>query len=666
METQSYGKISHNFEFQASLGFLLRESLMVLYINFCRRVQAWASFVGVLLVATLACTAAHAASDDFLPPDKAFALTAQIIDKQTLRLQWQIADGYYLYRERISVQTDAPGAELGVVAMPQGVDKFDSNFNKSMVVYKHQLRVDVPVEKGAAGMPVAVGYQGCAEKGLCYPPATAELKVDLKALGAAADAVQLQANGDLFGGGQQASSSAVPVAENIKLKQAVAQQNSAQTATDSIARTLASGSLLKTMGVFWLAGLLLSFTPCVLPMVPILSSLIAGQTGTVTRRKGFMLALAYSLGMALIYAGFGVAAGLAGEGLAAALQNPWVLGGFALMLSAMALSMFGVYELQLPSSIQTGASNFSNKFRGGSYVGVFLMGGISALVVGPCVAAPLAGALVYISQTRDVALGGLALFAMALGMSVPLLLVGASAGSLLPRAGMWMERVKQVFGMMLFGVAIWMVSPVLTPAAHMLLWAAWLLMSAALLGGLGGHAPEARPHPAARTAGIGAAALAAVLLMGAASGGQSILQPLVHWRGGVGTTAIAAGTAHALPFERVATVAQLDAALLQAGQKGQPVMLDFYADWCVSCKEFDNFTFSDEGVKKRLASMRLLQADVTRNSAEDKALLKRFGLFGPPGIVFFDAKGTSSVTHKVVGYQKASEFQASLDIALAP
>ncbi len=639
---------------------------MVLYINFCRRVQAWASFVGVLLVATLACTAAHAASDDFLPPDKAFALTAQIIDKQTLRLQWQIADGYYLYRERISVQTDAPGAKLGVVAMPQGVDKFDSNFNKTMVVYKHQLRVDVPVEKGAAGMPVTVGYQGCAEKGLCYPPATAELKVDLKALGAAADAVQLQANGDLFGGGQQASSSAVPVAENIKLKQAVAQQNSAQTATDSIARTLASGSLLKTMGVFWLAGLLLSFTPCVLPMVPILSSLIAGQTGTVTRRKGFMLALAYSLGMALIYAGFGVAAGLAGEGLAAALQNPWVLGGFALMLSAMALSMFGVYELQLPSSIQTGASNFSNKFRGGSYVGVFLMGGISALVVGPCVAAPLAGALVYISQTRDVALGGLALFAMALGMSVPLLLVGASAGSLLPRAGMWMERVKQVFGMMLFGVAIWMVSPVLTPAAHMLLWAVWLLMSAALLGGLGGHAPEARPHPAARTAGIGAAALAAVLLMGAASGGQSILQPLAHWRGGVDTAAIAAGTAHALPFERVATVAQLDAALLQAGQKGQPVMLDFYADWCVSCKEFDNFTFSDEGVKKRLASMRLLQADVTRNSAEDKALLKRFGLFGPPGIVFFDAKGTSSVTHKVVGYQKASEFQASLDIALAP
>jgi thioredoxin:protein disulfide reductase len=275
---------------------------------------------------------------------------------------------------------------------------------------------------------------------------------------------------------------------------------------------------------------------------------------------------------------------------------------------------------------------------------------------------------VYISQTRDVLLGGLALFAMALGMSVPLLLVGASAGSLLPRAGMWMERVKQVFGMMLFGVAIWMVSPVLSPAVHMLLWAAWLLMTAALLGGLGVNAPHTPPHPAARTAGIGIAALAAVLLVGAASGGQSILQPLAHLRSGAGAALVAGAPAngHSLAFERVSTMAQLEAALAQAGQKGQPVMLDFYADWCVSCKEFDSFTFSDEAVKKRLTPVRLLQADVTKNTAEDKALLKRFGLFGPPGIVFFDAKGTSSITHKVVGYQKATEFQASLDIALAP
>jgi thioredoxin:protein disulfide reductase len=642
---------------------------MVSLQYFSCQARVWISSFALVFLAIFNCKAANTNSDDFLPPEKAFALTAQIVDKQTLRLQWQIAAGYYLYQERISIQADSVDAKLGSLVMPQGVSKFDSNFNKTMVVYKHSLGIDVPIEKGTAGLLVNVGYQGCAEKGLCYPPATAQLQVELKALGASVDAVKVLANNDLFGAIQQTTTATASVAEKNVIKNAEVQVNTAQPATDSIASTLATGSLIQTMGVFWLAGLLLSFTPCVLPMVPILSSLIAGQTGTVTRRKGFMLALAYSLGMAFIYAGFGVAAGLAGEGLAAALQNPWVLGAFALMLSAMALSMFGVYDLQLPSSVQTGASNLSNKFKGGSYIGVFLMGGISALIVGPCVAAPLAGALVYISQTRDVVLGGLALFAMALGMSVPLLLVGASAGSLLPRAGMWMERVKQVFGMMLFGVAIWMVSPVLAPAVHMLLWAAWLLMSASLLGGLGGQAADTRPHLAARTAGVGAAALAAVLLLGAASGGQSILQPLAHWRGGATGGAVSSTAGHALSFDRIASVEQLDAALQQAGKKGQPVMLDFYADWCVACKEFDSFTFSDEGVKKRLAPVRLLQVDVTKNSAQDKALLKRFGLFGPPGIVFFAEKanvqGNLQVSHKVVGYQKASEFQDSIDGALA-
>ena len=423
------------------------------------------------------------------------------------------------------------------------------------------------------------------------------------------------------------------------------------------------------MGVFWLAGLLLAFTPCVLPMVPILSSLIAGQTGTVSRGKGLSLALAYSLGMALIYAGFGVAAGLAGEGLAAALQNPWVLGGFALMLSALSLSMFGFYELQMPSAIQSRATEWSNSFKGGSYVGVFIMGGVSALVVGPCVAAPLAGALVYISQTRDVLLGGLALFAMALGMSVPLLLVGVSAGSLLPRAGAWMERVKQVFGMMLLGVAIWMVSPVLPGAVHMLLWAAWLLTAAALLGIFGPSTPQHSRTPVmARSTGFGLLAMAALLLIGAASGGQSVLQPLLHIRSAQAEGLPGAGTVThtGLKFERIANVEALDAALTQAQQKGQTVMLDFYADWCVSCKEFESFTFSNAEVQKRLGPVRLLQADVTANNAADKALLKRFNLFGPPGIVFFDGAAQAKIVHKVVGYQNAADFLVSLSSAAIP
>jgi thiol:disulfide interchange protein DsbD len=547
--------------------------------------------------------------------------------------------------------------------MPPGKDEFDANFNKTVAVYRQALDLDVQLTQGSPAVPLTIGWQGCADAGLCYPPDSTQLQVALTGLGAAQSRITTAASDP---------ASDTPVAPqspaNSASNQAVAPVNSAQTATDSIASTLASGSLLRTLGVFWLAGLLLAFTPCVLPMVPILSSLIAGQTGPVSRRKGFSLALAYSLGMALIYAGFGVAAGLAGEGLAAALQNPWVLGGFALLLSTMALSMFGFYELQMPSSIQSRATEWSNRFQGGSYVGVFIMGGVSALVVGPCVAAPLAGALVYISQTRDVVLGGLALFAMALGMSVPLLLVGVSAGSLLPRAGAWMERVKQVFGMMLLGVAIWMVSPVLPGAVHMLLWAAWLLTAATLLGVFGAQSPQhAHPPVAARSAGFGLLAVAALLLIGAASGGQSVLQPLVHIRAAQAGTLPGGATARTgLQFERVASVQALDAALASAQQQGQTVMLDFYADWCVSCKEFETFTFSHAEVQKRLRPVRLLQADVTANTAADKALLKRFGLFGPPGIVFFDGATAARVIHKVVGYQNAGDFLASLNHAAIP
>ena len=320
-----------------------------------------------------------------------------------MRLHWDIAPGYHLYRDRISVQTDASNVKWSALGLPLAKEKFDTNFNKTMAIYEQVLDIDVRLTQGSASSPLTVTWQGCADAGLCYPPDSASLNV----------------------------------AESEQPNPPVAPVEYAQGATDSIASTLASGSLLRTLGVFGLAGLLLAFTPCVLPMVPILSSLIAGQSGVVSRRKGFSLALAYSLGMALVYAGFGVAAGLAGEGLAAALQNPWVLGGFALMLSAMALSMFGFYDLQMPGAIQSRATEWSNRFKGGSYAGVFLMGGVSALVVGPCVAAPLAGALVYISQTKDVVLGGLALFALALGMSVPLLLVGLSAGRPIGAATAW-------------------------------------------------------------------------------------------------------------------------------------------------------------------------------------------------------------------------------------
>jgi thioredoxin:protein disulfide reductase len=418
------------------------------------------------------------------------------------------------------------------------------------------------------------------------------------------------------------------------------------------------------VGLFWIAGLLLSFTPCVLPMVPILSSLIAGQKTQLTRRQGFTLAASYSLGMAIVYAGFGVLAGLAGEGLAAALQNPWVLGAFALMLFLLALSMFDVYQLQVPASIQSKTTELANRLPGGNLIGVFVMGGISALVVGPCVAAPLAGALVYISQTRDVMLGGAALFAMALGMSVPLLLVGMSAGTLLPRAGAWMEYVKQFFGMMLIAVALWIVSPVLPAGVNILLWALLLLFAASLLGAFQGSSTDSASGHGAKlikTLGLASAVMAGILLVSAASGGQSLLQPLAHLKY---VSQTSDQSRHGLDFQRIASNKELDTELATAQKQGKAVMLDFYADWCVACKEYDALTFSNSQVQSRLKNVKLLQVDVTKNNAEDKALLKRFSLFGPPGIVFFKANGAVTPSYKVVGFESTEQFMSSLDKAL--
>ena len=599
--------------------------------------------LALIVLAVSGLCAAHA--EDFLPPEEAFAFSYQQQPDGGLTLHWDIAPGYHLYRDRISFQANEAGAQWAATGMPAASDLFDANFNQTMAVYTAPIDVKMAVKQGTS-QGLTVGWQGCADGGLCYPPTSAEVKLTTAVAA-------------------QTPPAETPSPNTLSKQTTVATAQTTSDPMDEIASTLASGSLTRTMGVFLLAGLLLAFTPCVLPMVPILSSLIAGQSGPVSRGKGFALSLAYSLGMALVYAAFGVAAGLAGEGLAAALQNPWVLGGFALLLSTMALSMFGFYELQMPSFIQTRATEVSNRFKGGSYIGVFLMGGISALVVGPCVAAPLAGALVYISQTRDLVLGGSALFSMAMGMSVPLLLVGLSAGSLLPRAGTWMDSVKKVFGMMLLGVAIWMISPVVPPSVHMLLWAVWLLTAAAQLGIFSAaHFPTPSRQVFARTLGTGLTALSLVLLVGAASGGDSVIQPLAHLKGTSDNATGSNVAAKSLPFQRVSSVEQLNAQLAEAGKQGQAVMLDFYADWCVACKELETLTFSKPQVRQRLAHVRLLQADVTANSGADKALLKQFGLFGPPGMVFFDGKSQPAVKHKVIGFQNADDFMVSLARAL--
>jgi len=395
-------------------------------------------------------------------------------------------------------------------------------------------------------------------------------------------------------------------------------------------------------------------------MVPILSGVIVGAGQPVTKMKGFLLASIYVFGMALTYAVAGVAAGLSGAMLSAALQNPWVVGAFAAVFVALALAMLGVYELQLPVALQSRLANASNRMHGGHAAGVFSMGVLSALILGPCVAAPLAGALLYIGQSRDVVLGGSALFAMALGMGMPLLAVGASAGTLLPKAGPWMDTVKRFFGVLLLGVAIYLVSPFIPVSLQMFLWAALLIVTAVFLRVIDPLPSDA--HGFQRFAkGVGMIALIAgvAYLVGAFSGSRDILQPL----SGLRATAAEGGGPAETPFQRVNNLSELEARIGAAA--GRTVMLDFYADWCVSCKEMERYTFSDERVKARFRDMVLLQADVTANNAEHAALLKRFRLFGPPGIIFFDREGGEIRGLRVIGFQPAERFVAVLDQALS-
>ncbi|OBV41318.1 protein-disulfide reductase DsbD [Janthinobacterium psychrotolerans] len=585
-----------------------------------------------------------AAAADFLPPEQAFVLKAELRDAHTVALRWTIPPGYHLYRERLSFT----GPGVGQPQLPAGKRKFDENFGKEMETYYTSLALDVPVS-GTAPFDLTLGYQGCADAGLCYPPVVLTYTVNPAAPGV------LTAKTADDAGAPAAAVAATPATPAAAPAAAAAAH--AEDDTSLAQRTLQSGSLWRIGGAFLVFGLLLSFTPCVLPMVPILSSIIVGEGG-VTRRRGLLLAAAYSLGMALVYTALGVAAGLAGEGLAGALQKPWVLLTFGALLFALALSMFDVYQLQLPGSLQSRLSESSGRQSGGKLAGVFIMGALSALIVGPCVAGPLAGALLYISKTGNAATGGWALFAMAAGMSVPLLLTGLSAGSLLPRAGAWMNNVKKVFGLLLIAVAIWMIGPVLSVTASMALWgvfailcATFLLAGAALPKGAGIGAY------AARTLGVVMLLAGLFELVGAASSGTDVLQPLAHLRGG-GAVAGATTGAHEGPrFTRIRTVAELDQVLASAGK---PVMLDFYADWCVACKEMERMTFSDGRVATAMGGMRLLQVDVTANNADDRALMKRFELFGPPGIILFDASGKEVPQARVIGFMPPETFVRQL------
>jgi thiol:disulfide interchange protein DsbD len=426
-----------------------------------------------------------------------------------------------------------------------------------------------------------------------------------------------------------------------------------------IAQLLKNAELWVAVLSFFGFGLLLSLTPCVFPMIPILSGIIvgAGRDGHgVSHSRGFVLSLSYVLGMAVTYAVVGVAAGFTGTLFSAALQNAWVLGGFALLFVVLSFSMFGFYEFQVPTFLQSKVAEETSHIRGGSVPALFVMGGLSAVIVGPCVAAPLAGALLYIGQSGDALLGGVALFAMALGMGVPLLLVGLSAGSLLPKSGPWMDAVKRAFGVVLLAMAVWIVSPLIPLAVQMAAWALLLIVSAVFMRAVDSLPPHAHNWQRFwKGMGIVMLALGVAMLIGALSGAKDPLQPLAGLRAETRET-----DSRRLPFERVRSVAELDARIAAVGR---PVMLDFYADWCVSCKEMERFTFSDPRVQQKLAGFTLLQADVTANSDDDKALLSRFKLFGPPGIIFFDAGGQEIGSVRIVGFQSADEFLRTIALS---
>ncbi|QRR08866.1 protein-disulfide reductase DsbD [Burkholderia sp. MS455] len=598
-------------------------------------------FLAVLLscVLVLGGLSVARAADDFLDPSVAFKFSASESPGQ-VDVRFRVANGYYLYRERFSFAVKSGQATLGEPQLPAGHVKFDQTFQKDVETYRDEVVVHVPVKQASGPFELAVTSQGCADEGICYPPAEHVVKIDGAALGAAA------------------SSSGETAAAGSWFDKV--------TSADFAQSLLEGHGFFTIVALYFVAGVVLSLLPCSYPMIPIVSAIIIGQGTRATHARGFALSLTYVVGMALVYTVLGIAAALVGQSLGAWLQNPWVLGAFGVLLTAFAVSLISGKDIALPERWQNGAAEASSARRGGHFIAVAAMGALSALVVGACMTAPLFAVLAFIAHTGNALLGGAALFAMGLGLGVPLLVVGIGAGTVLPRAGAWMDGVKVFFGIVLLAAALWIVWPVLAGGLKMVLAALWLLIAAAALGLFTPNAGAASIwRRLGRGVGAALAIWAATLLVGLAAGSTDPVKPLaVLAARTVASGGAAAGTAAAQDgpaFASVRSSSELDVLLKTSGR---PVMLDFYADWCVSCKEMEHLTFTDARVQARLAKLHLVRADVTANNPDDQALLKRFNLFGPPGIIFFDRSGNE--IGRVVGYQAAEAFLRSLDRAAVP
>jgi thiol:disulfide interchange protein DsbD len=609
--------------------------------------------------------------DDFLPPDEAFRFAAIPDGPDHVRLIWQIADGYYLYRTRVKAATTSDQAQLGALEMPTGETKSDEYFGKQEI-YHHELVAGVPVARASAAelaLPLQVTYQGCATAGLCYPPITKEITVSMpsgngggaagSAAGAgagnfssASGASAASSGGSVSGLTSAAGGAATGVSGSAGSSDASSATGAYVSEQDRFATLIKSGNTFLMLGGFFLAGLVLAFTPCVLPMVPILSGIIAGQGKNVTTGRAFALSLTYVLGMAFTYTIAGALCAAAGKQVQTVFQQPWILALFAALFVALALSMFGLFTIQMPAAIQTRVANVSNQQSAGTFGGVALMGILSALIVTTCVGPALVGALIVIGQTGQIARGAAALFAMSIGMGTPLLIVGASAGKLLPKAGAWMDTVKKLFGVMMLAVAAWMLARIIPERLALVLWAipalvcAWLLIT------------EVRKRSAAtwvvRFVGAAAGVYGLALITGSALGSTDPLAPfgsrMAHQ--------------HELPFRTIKSVADLQREITQAKSEGKTVLVDFSAKWCVSCKEMEKYTFTDTAVKTALDRTVLLRADVTDNDAEDQALLKHMGIIGPPTIAFYGVNGEERANYRVVGFMKADAFASHAREAL--
>ncbi len=587
--------------------------------------------------------------DEFLDPDVAFQVDVYEVAPNQLRVHWIIAEDYYLYRDKLSITLeDAPGVSISNIEIPPGETKHDEYFG-DVQVFHHEVTALVTLQRTGtdpADITLKVGYQGCAEAGICYPPIKKILPVSLAA-----------------GGSVPPAATTAPATSPPAGKANVSMGSQNQ---DDIVRVLSESSLVWVILFFFGAGILLAFTACMYPMIPIISSIIVGHGKQITTRKAFLLTLIYVEAVAVTYAVIGIISAQIGAGVQAFFQNPWILSLFALVFVGLALSMFGFFSMQLPASLQARLSETSNRMKGSTLVGVAAMGVLSALIVGPCAGPVLIGALIYTSQSGDYLTGALAMFALGNGLGAPLLVICTSGGKLLPKAGGWMDTVKAVFGVILLGVAILMLERLLPGPVTLVLWALWLIIPAIYMGALDSLAPDV-PGWRKLWKGLGIAMLiyGVILIIGATTGARDPFNPLRNLNTGLISTSGDSRqySSQHLQLERIKTVADFKQAVAGSSAQGRPVMLDFYADWCTYCIKMEDYTFSDAAVQAALADTTLLQADVTANDKEDLALLNHFGLFAPPAILFFDKDGNELRESRLVGFMNAEDFLAHVESA---